>query len=94
MCLIENYRAILRMSGKINECIDLATKIQSAPTTERSSEDLAEVLGITQNISNHLVKQLEKVIEFEKELIEIEKLALSLTEIEDHPMKKTSHSWN
>ena len=65
MDIIENYKAIHRHGNKMRECIDLAIKIQSAPTITRSSEDLADVLGIIQRMTNHLVIQMEKAISME-----------------------------
>jgi len=65
MDIIENYKAIHRHGNKMSECIDLAIKIQSAPTTTRTSEDLADVLGIIQRMTNHLVIQMGKAISME-----------------------------
>ena len=65
MEIIENYKAIHRHGNKMKECIDLAIKIQSAPITLRSSEDLADVLGLIQRMTNHLVVQMEKAISME-----------------------------
>lgn len=68
MDIIENYKAIHRHGNKMKECIDLAIKIQSAPITSRSSEDLADVLGIIQRMTNHLIVQMEKAISMEEEI--------------------------
>ena len=68
MYVIENFKAILRHSDKMNECIEVAMKIQNAPTTKESSEDLAEVLGMIQRMSQHLSKQMEKGIAMEEEI--------------------------
>ena len=71
MYVIETFKAILRHSDKMNECIEVAIKIQNAPTTKQSSEDLAEVLGMIQRMAQHLSKQMEKGIAREEELNKI-----------------------
>jgi len=68
MDIIEYYKAIHRHGNKMKECIDLAIKIQSAPPITRTSEDLADVLGIIQRMINHLVEQMEKAISMEEEI--------------------------
>ena len=71
MYVIENLKAVLRHSDKISECIELAIKIQSLPNAKKSSEDLAEVLGMIQRMILHLSKQIEKGIAMEEELNKI-----------------------
>jgi len=71
MYTIENFKAILRHSAKMSEYIDLAMKIQNAPTTKQSSEDLTEVLDEIQRMTRHLSKQMEKGIAQEEDLNKI-----------------------
>ncbi len=75
MDIIENYKSIHRHADKMSECIELAIKIQSAANSKQSSEDLTDVLGIIQRMTNHLVIQMEKVISMEEELRIIETAA-------------------
>ena len=71
MYTIENFKAILRHSAKMSEYIDLAMKIQNAPTTKKSSEDLTEILDEIQRMTRHLSKQMEKGIAQEEDLNKI-----------------------
>jgi len=78
MYVIENFKAILRHSDKMNECIEVAMKIQNAPTTKQSSEDLSEVLSMIQRMIHHLSKQMEKGIAQEEEINKIAAVAKGL----------------
>ena len=71
MYTIENFKAILRHSAKMSEYIDLALKIQNAPTTKQSPENLSEVLDEIHRMTQHLSKQMEKGIAQEEDLIKI-----------------------
>ena len=71
MYIIENFKAILRHSNKMSEYLDVAIKIQDAPTTKESSQDLADLLGMIHRMAQHLSKQMEKGIAQEEELNKI-----------------------
>ena len=71
MYTIENFKAILGHSAKMSEYIDLALKIQNAPTTKQSSGNLSEVLDEIHRMTQHLSKQMEKGIAQEEDLIKI-----------------------
>jgi len=66
MYVIEDFKAILRHSDKMNECIEVAMKIQNAPITKQSSEDLAEVLGMIQRMSNTSASRWRKELLWKK----------------------------
>jgi len=78
MYIIENYKTILRHSEKMSECINTAIKIQNIAVTQKSTEDLAFLLGMIQRMTFHLSKQLEKGIAMEEELNKMEALAKEL----------------
>jgi len=76
--MIENFKTILRHSEKMSKYIELAMNIQSIPVTTKSSEDLAEIIGMIQRMTHHLSKQMEKGIAMEVELNKMEALAKDL----------------
>lgn len=78
MYMIENFKTILRHSEKMSKYIELAMNIQSIPVTTKSSEDLAEIIGMIQRMTHHLSKQMEKGIAMEVELNKMEALAKDL----------------
>lgn len=78
MYQIDIYKSIQRQIDKIKEYVELAIKIQQAPNTKKSAEDLAELLGMIQKRADHLFKQLNKGIAFEKEVDEVEAMAKEL----------------
>ncbi len=75
MDIIENYKAIHRHANKIMECVELAITIHSAPANKRTPGDLADVLGIIQRMTDHLIIQMEKGISMEEELKRIAEAA-------------------
>ena len=78
MYMIENFKTFLRHSEKMSKYIELAMNIQSIPVTTKSSEDLAEIIGMIQRMTHHLSKQMEKGIAMEVELNKMEALAKDL----------------
>jgi len=76
--MIENFKTFLRHSEKMSKYIELAMNIQSIPVTTKSSEDLAEIIGMIQRMTHHLSKQMEKGIAMEVELNKMEALAKDL----------------
>jgi len=78
MYIVESLKAVLRHSDKISECTELAINIQIAPNTDKSSEDLSEVLSLIQKMVKHLSKQIEKGIAMEEEINEIATAAKDL----------------
>jgi hypothetical protein len=62
----------------MSKYIELAMNIQSIPVTTKSSEDLAEIIGMIQRMTHHLSKQMEKGIAMEVELNKMEALAKDL----------------
>ena len=79
MYIIENFKAILRHSNKMSEYLDVAIKIQDAPTTKESSQDLADLLGMIHRMAQHLSKQMEKGIAQEEELNKIAAIVKDLS---------------
>ena len=69
MVVIKNYRTILRQINQINVFAGMAITIQSEPKTAQGTAELASILSFIQHETERISKQLEELIESEKEVL-------------------------
>lgn len=93
MYQIDIYKSIQRQTDKIREYVELAMKIQQAPITTKTAEDLSEILDMVQKRADHLIKQLEKGIAYEKGLDEVHAMAKNLPETEIYVFMTNPSQW-